>query len=46
MQDADRRWRVAYLLGRAHARRERQRAADIECELADLQDQVAEAEAV
>jgi hypothetical protein len=50
MQDADRRRRAAaYLLGRAHARRERLREmreiADA-CALADLQDQVAEAEAV
>jgi hypothetical protein len=50
MQEADRRRRVAYyLLGRAHARRERlremQEIADA-CALVDLQDQVAEAEAV
>jgi hypothetical protein len=49
MEEADRRHRVAYyLLGRAHARREQLREmreiADA-CALADLQDQVAEAEA-
>jgi hypothetical protein len=50
VQETDRRRRVAYyLLGRAHARRERLREmreiADA-CALADLQDRVAEAEAV
>lgn len=50
MQDADRRRRAAFLLGRAYARRERLRdrrdIADIDCELADLQDHVAEVEAI
>jgi hypothetical protein len=50
VQETDRRRRVAYyLLGRAHARRERLREmreiADA-CALADLQDQIAEVEAV
>jgi hypothetical protein len=49
MQDAERRRRVAYyLLGRAHARRERLREMREIVDayaLADLQDQITEAEA-
>jgi hypothetical protein len=50
MDEADRRRRAAYFLGRLHARRQyaraRQREIEDQIALADLQDQVAEAEAV
>jgi hypothetical protein len=50
MQETDRCRRAAYFLGRLHARRqhtrERQREIEDQIALADLQDQIAEAEAV
>jgi hypothetical protein len=50
MDEADRRWRAAYFLGRLHARRQHTRARQREIEdqiaLADLHDRVDEAEAV
>ena len=49
MDEADRRRRAAYFLGRLHARRqhvrERQREIEDQIALADLQDQIAEVEA-